>query len=161
MTAHTSGALRMDNGVSAGEIGGVVAGLVALLAALGKGAQWIFNWKGAREDARAARLKAWEDSLDRREKAHREETEQELAEFRAEVGVQGRQISETLALLNITRTALELVTARLRQVAPDSPELEHAEALLRPSFLRPTSLPVPIPEDMMALSRELQRKDEP
>lgn len=158
----------MDNGVSAGEIGGVVAGLVALLAALGKGAQWIFNWKGAREDARAARLKAWEDSLDRRERTHREETEHELEQVsealgkvREELGQLGRQSAEQSALLTVTRNALHLVTERLRQVAPDSPELEYAEVLLRPGFLASPPLPITMPPDMAELQRQVIRKDEP
>jgi hypothetical protein len=63
----------MDNSITPGEAGGVFAGLVALLALLGQGAKWLLNWKDVRENTRAARLRAWEQSLDKREKDQREE----------------------------------------------------------------------------------------
>ena len=53
---------------SAGEAGGVFAGAVALLGLIGGGIKWFFM-------GRDARLKAWETSLDKREREHRSKLE--------------------------------------------------------------------------------------
>lgn len=148
----------MDSGVSAGEAGGVFAGVIALLAALGKGAKWLFDWKGAREDSERKRLTAWEDSLDRREKAHREEIEAELGALKAEQEEQGRKLFAAVGLQRLLHLALSEVTIELEKHAPDSMAIQHARVLLHPEF-RPDMLsPTPTPGELMKLAKELDRR---
>lgn len=134
----------MDSGVSAGEVGGVFAGLVALLAALGKAGQWLINWKDARENSRAARLAAWEASLDRREQEHREQTVRELHAVNKKLSAVAGALFEALAELQRIEPANPmLVRAKLilREVYPVSPEMpdEMKAFVRRPEFDREES----------------------
>lgn len=123
----------MDNGVSAGEVGGIFAGIIALLASIGTAIRWLFNWRDARDRSQAARLKAWEESLDRREKEHRESTEQRLHAME-------RKLSAVTAALFETIAELQLLDAA-------SPALAKAKIVLRQAY----PLDVETPSDMQAL----------
>ena len=125
----------MDSGVSPGEAGGVIAGAIAILAALGKGMAWLLNWQGARADARAARLKVWEESLDRREREHREKTEGRLKAMESKVSAVSAALFEAIGELQRLDPASP-VLAKARQVLqaefPVDPELsDEMKALLR------------------------------
>jgi uncharacterized protein HemX len=52
---------------SAGEVGGVFAGAVALIVALGHGIRWWLGWTDRRAATRSAKLDAWQNQLDERE----------------------------------------------------------------------------------------------
>lgn len=125
----------MDN-LSAGEVGGIFAGIVALLAAIGKGLAWAVGWADRRDENRAAKLKAWEESLNRRELDQRKAT-----------GVRLRAMETALTLM---RRALLDVTGELRQHAPRSEALANAELALRTAF--------PIEWDMPAELEDLLHK---
>lgn len=117
-----TGGVRMDN-LTAGEVGGVFAGAVAALAALGKGLAWLLDWNDARTSGREARLEAWERSLVDREKAYREEIEGQLATTRAE-------LARVEADFTTLRAVLAEVTAELHRHVPDSPALARAARAL-------------------------------
>ncbi|WP_310534592.1 hypothetical protein [Novosphingobium sp.] len=138
-------------GLSAGEVGGVFAGVVAALAALGKGLAWLLNWQGARSDRKADRLRVWEESLDRRDKEYRQQLEHDLEELRAAHLANATEIS---ALRNRFRAlrgaALELVI-EVRAISPDSPALKRADAMLRTAF----PVEVVLPADLTELVNQL------
>ena len=123
-TLTTMGA-QMDDW-SAGDWGGAFAGVVATLAALGKGLAWLLDWNRAGLSSREVRLQRWEESLAGRERAYREEIEQHLAETRAELD----QVSHTMAVM---RTVLAEVMNELRHHVPDSPALTRAAEALKDS----------------------------
>ena len=99
---------------TAGDYGGAFAGVVAALAALGKGLAWLLNWQGAREDRRAQRNAEWEASLTRREKEGREQLEAKFAAIEGRVAQLETQ-NEALAV------SLTDVTDELRRIEPASP----------------------------------------
>lgn len=112
---------------SPGEIGGMVAGIVAVLATIGAGIRWMLNWAERRTSSRAAKLQVWHDEL----VAERALLAKGRAEFEArlEEEVSGLR-KENQAL----RLAFQLVATPLRQLAPDNPALVRAEQLLVAAF---------------------------
>lgn len=126
-------------GVSPGEIGGVFAGVVALLVAIGHGIKWLFNWNDARNETRAAKLDAWHRELSARE--GRLSDEQQAYRDRIE-----RRLMEIERENHALRIAFELVAAPLRTLDPDNGGLIKAEKLLAAAF----PLVPHIPPDMAA-----------
>ena len=128
-------------GLSPGEVGGVFAGVIAGLAAIGKALAWLLNWQGARSDRKAERLRVWEESLDRRDKEYRQQLEHDLEELRAAHQANANEID---ALRNRFRAlrgaALELVV-EVRVLKPDSPALKRADTMLRAAFPVESALP--------------------
>jgi hypothetical protein len=126
---------------SAGEAGGLVAGVVAVLYAVGKAVAWVWQRFEGRIDRRAAdnlseaaRLAAWRKALDAEAAEHRrgiraklEALELELAELR----VQGAALAA--GLLDV---ALELDDR-----APESPALARLGETLRKAFKVGADLP--------------------
>lgn len=123
-----------DPSSAAGEVGGVFAGTVALLYALGKGAAWLLNWKDARAQSRAAKLQAWHDELKKRE----EEQDARDREYRQHIETQLRRQQVEIRVL---RRAFELVAEPLRRLEPDNPNLSQAQAMLDRAFPLDPSLP--------------------
>lgn len=131
----------MDN-LSAGEVGGIFAGIVALLAACGKAIAWAVGWTERRDAHREAKLKAWEDSLNRREVEQRQRTEQRLHAMEAGMAVM--------------RRALITVTSELRAENPASPGLAIAEEALRSAY----PIDWETPGDMDGMARGLKLEGE-
>lgn len=104
---------------SAGEWGGAFAGLVAGLAALGKGAAWLLDWNRTGLTRREERLASWEQSLASRERNYREEIESQLASARTE-------IERVEAEVGQLRSVLSEVTGELLRLGHDSPILARA-----------------------------------
>jgi uncharacterized coiled-coil protein SlyX len=121
-TLTTMGA-QMDDW-SAGDWGGAFAGVVAMLAAIGKGLAWLLDWNRAGLTSREMRLQRWEESLAGRERAYREEIEQHLAETRVELD----KVERTVGLM---RAVLAEVMTELRHHVPDSPALTRAADALK------------------------------
>lgn len=121
----------MDGGHHAGEIGGIVAGSIAVLAALGKAASWTFDRLVARIDKRAmaneleaSYLKEYRQSLDRAAKDFRDDLEERVSALEVEVlGL--RKITGVLA------PAITDVTTELRRHEPTSPALARALTALK------------------------------
>ncbi|MGA1853025.1 hypothetical protein VH570_19515 [Sphingobium sp. HT1-2] len=124
-----------DPGSAAGEAGGIIAGAVAVLYALGKGAAWLLNWKDARAQSRAAKLQLWHDELEKREK---EQDDRDL-QYRQHIETQLRR----LALENrVLRRAFELVAEPLRRLEPENPKLAQAQSMLDRAFPLDPGLPI-------------------
>lgn len=141
------GVAKMDNW-SAGEVGGVFAGVVAALAAVGKGLAWLLNWRDERISYREKRLDALERSLQAREKQYREAIEHELADLRGEmVRLRSQQGALSFSLLE--------VAIAHRDADPDSPALSRAAASLRQAF--PPEYDTPA--EIMELIRALEFRD--
>lgn len=135
--------------MDSGDAGGVFAGVVAGLYAIGKGLAWLLNWQNARGEDRSKRLKVWEESLDRRERDLRLSMEAELGELRDEVEAQGRDLADQTAINQLTRMALVEVTTELERRAADSLALQRAKALLHRT--EPNALL--LPSDIATLAR--------
>lgn len=103
--------------ISGGEAAGYFAGLVALLAALGKAVAAAVGWVDRSARSRDAKLTAWEESLARREVDMRQRTE-------------GRLAAVEHALTEV-RSVLSVVTVELRKHSPNNAVLDRAEAALR------------------------------
>jgi hypothetical protein len=132
--------MPMDN-FDAGQAGGIFAGVIAALVAIGKGVGWLINWKGARERSEAARLRAWEQSLDRREQKQRMETEHRLAAFEDKLSA-------------VSLVSFEML-GELQRLDPASPTLVRAREVLRKVFpVDPDS-----PEVLRTLVRRLDHPD--
>lgn len=119
---------------AAGEAGGIFAGVVALLVAVGHGVSWLLNWKEARAQSRAAKLQAWHDELDKRK---REQDERDR-EYRQHIETQLRRQQVEIRVL---RRAFELVAEPLRRLEPDNPNLSQAQAMLDRAFPLDPALP--------------------
>lgn len=132
-----------------GEVGGVFAGVVALLVAVGHAMRWWLGWTDRRAASRAAKLDAWQRQLDEREARLDQQQQDHWAEIGRELEVLRR---EHAALLG----GYQLIAAELRLVKPDSDALRRADELLRSAFLLDPLLPA----DFTALARSIRRSDD-
>lgn len=132
-----------------------VAGIIAILGALGGAGKWLFDWlerreqrridqEQRREDDRAAKLQKWHDELDARET--RLDTERETHLARIE-----RRMEQMENELDALRNAYRLATAALRAIDPGNSALRMADELLRAAFPINSSTP----PDMAAQLRKL------
>ena len=128
----------------AGQIGGVFAGVIALLVAIGHGVRWLLNWNDARAQTRSAKLDAWHAEL----KAREARLDAEQAAYQARIEARLKDIeAESLVIKNenhALRYAFELVAAPLRALDPNNKELARPEEIIAAAF---PLLPV-IPPDM-------------
>ena len=132
-----------DPGVTGGEVGGYFAGAVALLAVIGKGIKWLTNFKERQAESRAAKLQAWHDELQAREKR----LDDKQAEYQADIERRLRVVMKQSVAL---RMAFEMVAAPLRAIDPANKELAQAEQLLRSAFPLDPDMP---PDFGMMLSK--------
>lgn len=121
-------------GFSSGEVGGVLAGVVAVVVAAGKGIAWVLNWRDARAKTRAAKLDRWHEELLKREKELDDKIDNRMAGLEHQVGELGRAVDKW-------RMAFHLVAAELLQRHPQSAALMQAQKILAEVF--PISLAVP------------------
>ncbi|MBB5684282.1 hypothetical protein [Sphingobium boeckii] len=112
---------------SPGEIGGVFAGLTALLVAFGGGAKWILGWTERRAASRSAKLDAWHAEL----KDRQEQLDAAEAEYQARIEARLKDLERENRAL---RMAFHLVGPTLRQIDPHNQQLAQAEALLSAAF---------------------------
>jgi len=139
-----------------GNVGGIFAGIVALLACIGGGIKWTLNWNDHRAQSRTAKLDAWQRELDLREQRLAEEREKFLSEVRGEL----EEVKTSNAQLHKEHAALlggyQLIAAALRVLDPDNRALAMADELLRAAFQ-----PDPVtPADMKATVLKVKRSDE-
>ncbi|CAD7335407.1 hypothetical protein FIV32_02390 [Sphingomonadales bacterium 58] len=135
-----------DAGSAAGEAGGLIAGVVALLYAFGKGTAWLLDWKDARAKTRAAKLQAWHEELQQRE----EKQDERDRVYQRHIETQLRRQAVEIRVL---RRAFELVADPLRRLEPDNPSLAQAQAMLDRAFpLDPAT-----PEDLGSLLAMIDR----
>ena len=109
--------------VSAGEVGGIVAGVLAVAAALGKAAQWV--WASYRDAgaSRSAKLDRWHDELTQREHALKAEMDRQLSEMRV--------VQEEL---EAHRIAIHVLVAKVARDDPHAPELRQVADVLGAAF---------------------------
>jgi hypothetical protein len=140
---------------SAGEIGGLFAGLVALLAVVGRGLRWWLGWTDRHAASRAAKLDAWQQELGQRER--RFDERQREYEGRIELELDAlraadRQRGEEMASLKIEhaalRTAHQLISSALRRTDPYNPALGQAEEILKAAFPPDAVLPADIADSI-------------
>lgn len=152
MAATGTGAMTMDAGPSLGEASGIFAGLVMLLAALGKGAAWLFNFKEAREkrlaeqrraweESEARRLQEWQASLDRREKVQREEAEGRISALEHRTDIMAAVLLEALG--------------ELLRLDPGSPVIVKMRIVLQ----HKVPVEADLPEEIRTLMRRMAAKD--
>lgn len=119
---------------SPGEAGGAFAGIVAVLAVIGKGIAWLLRWRTEHNDTREQRLNKWESSLRERELQMKRDLEAKFAAIEAEVA-QLRTQNGALCLTLVD------VTNELRTIEPGNPALTRATALLKAAFPLELSIP--------------------
>lgn len=137
----TTWAANMDN-LSAGEAGGIFAGLIALLASIGAGVRWMIGWRDSRQDLREAKLNQWEESLARREKEQREAIEERL-----------KVVEDKLSIVSM---ALFETVAELQVLDPANPSLAKARIVLSEAY----PVDFEAPEWMKTLLGRIDRKEE-
>lgn len=128
-------------GISTGEVGGVLAGVIAVGMAAGKAIAWVLNWRDARATTRAAKLDRWHEELLKREKELDDKIDQRMAGLEHQV--------------DKWRMAFHLVAAELLQRHPQSAALMQAQKILAEAV--PLSLAVPA--DMEAALGRIDQAD--
>lgn len=137
--AHTA-TLDMDP-VSAGEVGGIFAGIVSLVIAIGGGIRWLVGWNDRRQDLREAKLNKWEEALRQRE-----------AKFHAETDRRLHSMEQKAALM----FALNLqVVSELERLDAGSPVLVKVRLAIKEAFAADPDLP----EWFGTLYRQFEEKD--
>jgi len=119
---------------SAGEIGGIFAGAVALLVAIGKAFAWLVNLDDRRESTRHAKLDAWQRELDARETR----IDRAQVEYQKKIEGQLAALASWNARLQRQQSGLlrayQTISAALRALDPASPALGAADELIRAAF---------------------------
>ncbi|AMK18688.1 hypothetical protein [Sphingobium sp. MI1205] len=133
-------------GISSGEVGGVLAGVVAMGVAVGKGLAWLINWRDVRASTRSAKLDKWHEELARREKDLDDKLDHRMN------GLE-RQVGDLTVAVDKWRMAFHMVAAELLQRHPQSAALMQAQKILAEAF----PIHLAVPEDM---ARALGRIDE-
>lgn len=126
-TRRTGGTVSDLPNVSPGEVGGIFAGTVAVLAALGKGIQWLFNWNDTRVASRSEKLQQWHDELTTRE----DRLEALQNELHAKIE---QRLNAAERENRAFRQAFDLVVSALRQQDPQNPALIEAQNVLDLAF---------------------------
>lgn len=134
---------------SAGEVGGVFAGLVALLYAVGKGLAWLLDWEERRKETRQAKLDRWHRELAARE----DKLERQQEEYQSRIEKQLDHLQRQQAALV---GGYQLIAGALRLIDPSNPALRQADDLLRTAF----PLDPLVPVDLHALALRAHRTDE-
>ncbi|MEA3053568.1 MAG: hypothetical protein QOG72_2471 [Sphingomonadales bacterium] len=139
----------VSNGnISAGEIGGIFAGAIALLATLGHGIKWLLGFTSAQQTGRQLKLDQWHRELTDRE------NKIEAEEVAYRVRIEGRLIElegEQGKLLAICHQ----LAAAVRTLDPGSSALRPYDEMLRSAFRIDPSLP----PEMIAELHEIDRAD--
>ena len=136
------------NDPSAGEVGGLFAGAVAMLVAIGHGLRWWLGWTDRRAENRAVKLDAWQRELAAREARFDERQDEYQRRIELELD---KVRSEHAALF----AGYQLIATELRTINPKSDALRRADELLRATFSAETSLPA----SFSALTRRLDNID--
>jgi uncharacterized protein HemX len=136
----------MSDPISAGEIGGIFAGIVAVLATIGGGIRWLLGWKQQRAETLHAKLIKWEEKLDQREAKLDAEQAGNMAALERRV--------EKVEQQNVAlRKGYYIVAGKLRSFDPSDPDLKQADDILRAAFPYDPF----IPPDMAAQIRKLDQ----
>lgn len=125
-------------GTSPGELGGMLAGALAILGAIGAALKWFMPWLAERADrrvaSRAAGNREWEEKLRQREA----EIDHRIAESLRSCEHHCERMRADVEKL---RVAILLMLPELQRAAPYSPVLKRVGLLLRDAFPIPLDLP--------------------
>jgi hypothetical protein len=135
-----------SGGPSVGDVGGVFAGVVAAMIALGHGLRWWLGWSDRRASTRTAKLDAWQRELEGREQRLDGEQRAYWATVQAELETLR---SEHAALL----TAYQLLAAALTRHDPGNEALRQANDVLRSAFPLKPRVPVDMNETLGRIKR--------
>jgi hypothetical protein len=112
-----------DSGISAGEAGGVLAGVLASLGLVGGGIKWAAGWNERRAMSRATKLQKWHEELDEREHhldagrtAYTQTLEQKIATQEAELGLLRHRVNNFDAMWDSVILLLELAPERVGDI---------------------------------------------
>lgn len=159
LAGRGAGGAQMENWTT-GQVGGLLAGVVAGLGALGGFVRWALGWGQSQAKLREAKLERWERRLTEREIEYRETIEAELAQLRAEIARQSVAHAREIRALRQnhaeTRSVLLDVTVELRVHAPDSEALARAHKNL--SIAYPLEPNADLPDDMTKLRDQVVAK---
>jgi hypothetical protein len=127
-----------DPGASAGEVGGIFAGAVTLLATVGAGVRWLMLWGERRamrsHESREAKMARWHSELEARERRIEGKEDDYLSKIEKQLIEIRRRDAEREEQLRTFRLAFELVAGALRVRDPSNIALRQAEQLLAKSF---------------------------
>lgn len=141
----------MPDGVSAGEAGGMLAGVIAALVALGKGAQWLISWNDKRVETRSAKLDKWHAEL----KAREAELDAALASRVAalEAKDRERELDHSTCQQRVDKLLFfcVMLVEETQGLKPTSPTIERAKRYLMREFPEAYGPQPPVPAEMKAL----------
>lgn len=134
-------------GASPGEIGGVVAGAIAVLGVLGGGVRYLVGVINARGDTRASRNAEWERDLDAREREMERKLAESLRQCEAHCAVMQVKLDKTVM-------AVLLLLPEVTRAVPESPAIRQVRELL--ADVIPDK--IEIPADMAAQLAAIDEK---
>lgn len=140
---------------SAGDVGGLFAGVVSLLGSLGLAARYLFGRADKAHAAEEKRLAAWRTSLDNRERNERLTRERRLARLE-------KAVAWLEQLTSDQREVLVKVAVELELHNPQSLALAAAKIQLTkryPGFYEPVD--DELPGDQAAVVARLDRRSDP
>lgn len=114
-------------GTSPGELGGMLAGALALLGAAGAGIRWLTGWVTGREETRAQRNAKWESELDAREREIEARKSADLSRCED-------RCAAVEAKMEKLHTATLLLFIEVQHASPHSETLVQVRDLLRDTF---------------------------
>lgn len=119
---------------SAGTIGGIFAGIVAMLVALGHALKWWLGWTDGRALTRTKKLDAWQTELQARENRF----DERQAEYQARIEC---ELTRLRAEHSAMYLAYQLVATEMRTIHPHNEALRRADELMRTAFPLEATLP--------------------
>lgn len=116
-----------EEGLSVGEIGGIFAGVVALLGTIGGGVAWLIGWRDRQRDYFYQRNLLWEERLKQREATLEAEQQSHFERIEKRLDRAEQQVEAAL-------NAYHLLAGALRAKDPRNPALAQADELLKAAF---------------------------
>lgn len=135
--------------LNASEAAGIFGGVLTLLGLVGGAIAWLLNYQGARSDRKAERMRAWEESLLRREREYRENIENELAELRRDREHDAVEHQRMRNHIVVLRDTLSNLVGEVKRLDPTSAALARADRMLRAAFTPDFTLPADMAELLM------------
>lgn len=137
---------------SPGEVGGIIAGIVAVLGLFGGGIRWLIGWRDRQRDSFYQKNVAWEARLREREAAFEQDQQKHIERIEQRLGRTERQVEAALS-------AYHLIAGALRQADPDNGALGRADELLRAAFQLDPIVPVEMAALLSRLGDAPQREN--
>lgn len=145
----------LDQGVGAGNLAGIIGGIVTLLGAVSGGVAWLIrrgdtNAREARR-TREEKLQNWQDELDAQERRIDEGRTAYTEKLEGRLGVLEKKDLARDMQLRALRLAFELVSSALRVIDPANTALRLADDMLRDAFPVSPSAPADLVRSLVAI----------